>query len=69
MSWIIFVFIIILAICSIISYKYGEINELHKIRAEFEHYLDAHSAVKDSIKEGIELAENIIDDMLEDESL
>ena len=69
MFWVVFVLIIILCLVSLISFKYGELKELHKVRAEFEHYLDAHRIIEDPTIDGIKLAENIVDRMIEEEKL
>ena len=67
MGWVIFVLLVVIFIASLVSFKYGEIKELHKVRAEFEHFLDAHPTASDLVSDGIEVAEQIVDDLIEEE--
>jgi hypothetical protein len=66
MIWILL--IIILIIIGFISYKYGEIHELHKIRAEFDNFMHLQNSMKDVLKPGVEAAEHIVDEMIDEES-
>lgn len=64
--WIIII-ILVLALACYISFKYGEVHELHKTRAAFEHYLDAHPLLNDDAVFGVQVAEHIVDDLIEEE--
>ena len=67
MIW--FILLIIAIVCACFTcYKLGEVHELHKMRGEFEHYLEAHEAAKEYLKEGIEAAERIVDHMIDEET-
>lgn len=68
MGWIILIIIIAIIAC-FISYKEGELHELHKTRAAFEHYLEAHKASKELFGPGIEAAEHIVDQLEEEDKL
>lgn len=68
MFWFILI-IAVIALACFISYKKGEIHELHKTRAAFEHYLEAHPALKEVFKPGIEAAEHIIDQIEEEDKI
>lgn len=66
MWWIILI-VLVLGLACYLSFKYGEVYELHKTRAAFEHYLEAHPLLNEDTVLGIELAENIIDNLVEEE--
>ena len=66
MFWILLIFI--LALSSFIAFKYGKIHELHKTRAAFEHYLDAHPLLNDAVF-GIQVAERIVNDLIKEEEI
>ena len=68
MFWFI-LFVIFCCGACYLCYKKGEVHELHKARAEFEHYLEAHPAVESVLKPGMEAAEHIIDQLEEKDSL
>lgn len=68
MFWIILLIIIIIIACYL-AYKKGEAHELHKTRAAFKHYLDAHSTLKEVLGPGIEAAEHIVDRIEEEDKL
>ena len=50
-----------------ITFKYGEIHELHKVRACFEEALKKQENYKGLFTPGIEMAENIVDNLVDDE--
>lgn len=52
-----------------VIYKKSEVHELHKIRAAFEHYLEAHSSMRDVLGPGLEAAKRIVDQIEEEDSL
>jgi len=68
MIWFI-LFIIACVVAAYIAYKKGEVHELHKTRAAFKHYLEAHQALKDVLGPGLEAAEHIIDRLEEGDSI
>ena len=43
------------------AYRHAEISELHKLRACFEHYLEAHTELSEEFIKGIKTAEDLID--------
>ncbi len=63
MIWAIIIVAALLAVCSWAAFKYGEVHELHKTRAAFKNYLDAHSSVRESLKPGFDKAEEILDEL------
>lgn len=67
MFW--FILLVLLFLSSFLAYKFGEIHELHKTRAAFEHYLEAHPVARELLKPGIEVAEQIVDELIEEETL
>ena len=58
---VVIVIVLLIAACYA-TYKTTEIHELHKMRAAFEHYLDAHPLMNEGFKNGIERAEHIVDE-------
>lgn len=68
MFWFI-LFLIACVVACYIAYKKGEVHELHKTRAAFEHYLEAHSSMRDILGPGLEAAERIVDQIEEKDSL
>ncbi len=68
MFWFILFLIICVAACYI-AYKKGEVHELHKTRAAFKHYLEAHQAMSNVLGPGLEAAEHIVDQIEEKDSL
>lgn len=61
MIWLILTLIVIAA-GLYLTYKEASIHELHKMRAAFEHYLDAHPMLSEQFKSGMIEAEHIIDE-------
>ena len=61
--------ILLAVIACIITYKEGELHELHKTRAAFEHYLEAHESLKEVLGPGIEAAKNLVDQLEEDDKI
>lgn len=68
MFWFILIIAVVVLAC-FISYKKGELHELHKTRAAFEHYLEAHPASRERFEPGIEAAEHIVDQIEEEDKL
>ena len=63
MIYIVIYFIVILIGCCITSYKFGQRDVIRSIDKEFSIYLDKNNNIKDSIKEGIEFAQSIINEI------
>lgn len=68
MIWFI-LFIILCVLACWICYKKGEVHELHKTRAAFEHYLDAHPNLKNVLGPGLEAAEHIVDQLEQEDNI
>ena len=65
----IIIIILLAVIACIITYKEGELHELHKTRAAFEHYLEAHESLKEVLGPGIEAAKNLVDQLEEEDRI
>lgn len=63
MIYVIIYFAVILIGCCITSYKFGQRDVIRSINKEFSVYLNKNNNIKGSIKEGIEFAQSIINEI------
>ena len=70
MTWLIALFIAVLIIACVITYRTAEVHELHKMRAAFEdhkHILEEFYASKENLEikgeiEGLDIAIEVVDE-------
>lgn len=63
MIYIIIYFIVILISCCITAYKFGQRDILCSINKELSVYLNKDNNIRDSVKEGVEFAQSIINEI------